>query len=182
MIKNFCFISGKGKHQVQLLATLTGEGMILSLLGGEKPHVGAVVLSIPRPSLAQPNRLSCNSIVVPMLGHKDDEIAKPLAEELAKISAQPVAIVAGLHIKHATAQDIALLVQNSWQACEMLIKELGLDKICPGGDLPVPEKKKKNEQQGTSPESTTCCPGPGLEGTTSCPAAEGGECPTEEDF
>lgn len=182
MIRDVCVSAGEGKHRVRLMATLTGEGLVLSLLGGEKPHVGAVVFSIPRPSLADPRRLSCNSIVAPLVGHKDDEIAKPLAEKMAKITGQPVALAAGLHVEGATDRDIALLKQNSWHACEMLLKELGLDKISPGGEMPVPEKKKKNEPQGTSPEGTACCPGPDLEGTTSCPATEGGECPVEEDF
>lgn len=182
MIRDICITAGEGKHRVRLMATLTGEGLVLSLLGGEKPHVGAVVLSIPRPSLADPRRLSCNSVVVPLVGHKDDEIAKPLAEKVAKTTGQPVVLTAGLHIEGATLRDITLLRQNSRRACAGLLKELGLDKISPGGELPVPEKKKKNEPQGTNPEGTACCPGPDLEGTTSCPATEGGECPAEEDF
>ncbi|SHJ41886.1 hypothetical protein [Desulfofundulus thermosubterraneus] len=124
MIKNLFFAAGEGKHRVQLQATLTGEGIIISLFGGEKPHVGAVVLSIPRPSLADPGRLSCTSTVVPRLGHKDDEIAKPLAEELAKASGQPVVVVAGLHVERAQAEDINLLVENSRQAMQQLLNNL----------------------------------------------------------
>lgn len=123
MIKELSFSAGEGKHRVRLLAVLTEEGVIITLLGGEKPHVGAVVLSIPRPSLAEPERLSCTSIVVPRLGHKDDQIAKPLAEELANKCGQPVAVVAGLHVDRATTEDIDLLVQNSWQAMQDLLKE-----------------------------------------------------------
>ncbi len=127
MIKNLFITAGEGKHRVQLQATITGEGVIIALFGGEKPHIGAVVLSIPRPSLADPARISCTSTVVPRLGHKDEEIAKPLAEELAKACAQPVVAVAGLHIERAQAEDINLLVKNSWQAMQQLLKSLDLD-------------------------------------------------------
>ncbi|MGB9804576.1 hypothetical protein [Desulfofundulus sp.] len=124
MIKNLFFAAGKGKHRVELRATLTEEGIMVSLLGGEKPHIGAVVLSIPRPSMAEPGRVSCTSIVVPRLGHKDDELAKPLAEELAKACDQPVVMVAGVHVEKAQAEDIDLLIKNSNEALQHLLKTI----------------------------------------------------------
>lgn len=93
------------------------------MLGGEQPHVGAVVLSVPRPSLAEPLKTSCNSIVVPVLGHKDDEIAKPIAEEIAKKYSKTVALVAGVHIDKACPADIRKLVGNCRKAVQIFLKE-----------------------------------------------------------
>ena len=121
MVKNFFVQAGEGKHTVSITATLTGDGIIIQLLGGEKPHVGAVALGLPRPSLADPAQTSCNCIVIPLLGHKDDEAARPVAERLARLYGQPVAVVAGIHIDRAAAADIDLLKKNTGAA---------LDKLC----------------------------------------------------
>lgn len=115
------FQAGEGKYRVHLTATLTGDGIILQLFGGEKPHLGAVVLSIPRPSLADPAIISCNSTVVPRIGHKDDEVAKPVAEKVAVATGQPVSVSAGLHIEKATESEIGLLQENCRQVTEQLL-------------------------------------------------------------
>lgn len=121
MVKSFFVQAGEGKYTVSIAATLTGDGIIVQLLGGEKPHVGAVAVGLPRPSLADPAQISCNSIVVPLLGHKDDEVAKPVAEQLARLCNQPVVVVAGIHIDQATAADIDLLKENTCAALDKLV-------------------------------------------------------------
>jgi hypothetical protein len=121
MVKNFSVIAGSGKYTVSITAGLTGNGIILQLLGGEKPHVGAVVISLPRPSLRDPAQISCNSIVVPILGHKDDELAKPVAERVACLSGQSTVVIAGVHTDNATTSAICLLKENTSAA---------LDKLC----------------------------------------------------
>jgi len=123
MIKKMEIHYGEGKYSVTLLATATGNGFIIQLLGGEQPHVGAVILSIPRPSLADPAKTSCNSTVVPMLGHKDDELARPVAEEIARRCNQPVVLVAGVHVDNASTEDIKKLVSNCLKAVQMFLKK-----------------------------------------------------------
>jgi len=105
------------------LKPITGNGFIGQLLGGEQPHVGVIVLSVPRPSLAEPAKTSCNSIVVPVLGHKDDEIAKPVAEEIAKKYNKTVALVAGVHVDKACSADIKKLVGNCRKAVQIFLEE-----------------------------------------------------------
>ncbi|MEW5954281.1 MAG: hypothetical protein AB1815_11265 [Bacillota bacterium] len=123
-VQQLSFEYGTGKYKVILLTTVTRDGLIVQLLGGERPHVGAVVLSQPRSSLSRPGEISCNSVVVPRLGHKDDEIAKPLAERLTKAFNSPVAVVAGLHVESASAEDIDLLIHNCNRAAAMLLRQL----------------------------------------------------------
>lgn len=124
MIEQRSFHAGEGRFRITLLATLTGEGLVVQIYGGEKPHVGAVALSLPRPGLANPETLSCNTTVVPLLGHKDDEIAKPAAEEIAKAWGSPVVVVAGVHVDNAGKNDIEELVNNCGKAAKALIQEL----------------------------------------------------------
>jgi hypothetical protein len=117
-------VAGEGRWRVEARAFCTAEGIIVLLTGGERPHVGAVVLSLPRPSGAVPGRLSCTSTVLPLLGHKDDLLARPLAEELAVACGQPVVVVAGVHVDEASEEDIARLVENCRAAGAALIRKL----------------------------------------------------------
>lgn len=125
-VQQLSFEYGTGKYRVFLLVTVTRDGLIVQLLGGQKPHVGAVVLSQPRVSLVRPGEVSCNSVVVPRLGHKDDEIAKPLAERLTKAFNAPVAVVAGIHVESASPEEINILVENCNRVTAMLLRSLGI--------------------------------------------------------
>lgn len=127
MIKNIEFCAGEGRLRVNMLVTVTDEGIVAQVFGGERPHVGALALSIPRPGINNPEKISCSTTVVPLLGHKDDEVAKPVAEELAKKYGCPVVVVAGVHVENASAEEIGELVDNCRGAVKQLIG--GLDPL-----------------------------------------------------
>lgn len=123
------FSVGKGKYSVNLVATITMDGLIVSIVGGEKPHVGTVALSIPQPNPENSSRLSVTTSLLTLTGHKDDEVARPAAEVLAKELNQIVVVIAGLHIEHATQKDLKKLVDNSMQIVEMFLKEMKDDSV-----------------------------------------------------
>jgi len=121
--------SGSGKHQVTLMVMVTGGGVMLILVGGDTPHLGAVVLSIPRPSLADHEQSSCTTSVLPLVGHKDDEAARPLAEMVAKATLLPVSVSAGIHIEKATEEDIKLVKQNVIECGIKLLNMIDIDSL-----------------------------------------------------
>jgi hypothetical protein len=120
---------GKGRYVVDLTATITMDGLIVCIVGGEKPHVGAVALGIPRPSLKNSNRLGATISVLTVTGHKDDEVARPAAEILARELNQAVVVVAGLHIENAKDEDLRKLTRNSKQAIERFLKEFKVNSM-----------------------------------------------------
>ncbi|MFZ5597451.1 MAG: hypothetical protein ACOY31_10625 [Bacillota bacterium] len=121
-MKNFEVKAGAGKHEVVLYAVVTSKGIMSVLVGGEEPHLGALVLTVPRPSLSNPGVNSCTSSVLPLIGHKDDEAARPLAEMLARETGSPVSVSAGLHIKGAGPEDIETLKQNCIECGKKLLE------------------------------------------------------------
>lgn len=123
-MKQMSFDAGEGKYKVNLFATVTDDGIVAHLFGGERPHVGAIAVSVPRPSLQDPARTSCNTAVLPLIGHKDDEVAKPVAEEITRSLGVPVVVVAGIHIDSAGPGDIRQLVDNCFEAARQLVREL----------------------------------------------------------
>lgn len=120
-MKTYTVETGEGKYRICLVATVTPEGIMINLLGGERPHLGAVVLSIPRPGLDGSGKTSCTTSVIPLLGHKDDEAARPVAEMVARATGHPVSVAAGIHVDRAAAGEIALLLENTGRAAEKLL-------------------------------------------------------------
>lgn len=88
-----------------------GENVILLLTGGDVPHIGAVAVGVPRPSLLNPEVTSADASVFVLTGHKDDELAKPLAKEAASILGKAVVAVVGIHVHAPTEQEIAEIVE-----------------------------------------------------------------------
>jgi hypothetical protein len=123
-LKNIQVEAGIGKYKVELFAQVTNNGIMLNLTGGEKPHLGAVVLCIPGTGLSDGAPVSCSTTVVPLFGHKDDRAAKPLAEMVAKELKVPVSVAAGLHIKNADSEDIKMLLDNSLECGKKLLETL----------------------------------------------------------
>ncbi|MEM2896750.1 MAG: hypothetical protein QW265_02015 [Candidatus Bathyarchaeia archaeon] len=116
--------SGLKKFNIKSIAIVTDEALIVSVLGGEKPHVGAVAISIPRPSLKDPKKLSSSTSVLTLLGHKEDELAKPIAELLVKELKRTTVVSIGIHVESASEEDIEKLIENSMKSVKILIKKI----------------------------------------------------------
>ncbi len=104
------------KWKVNLDSYKIGDDLVLILKGGEKHHVGAVAIAIPYKNTA-------STSVISVYGHKDSELAKPLAEKVAKNLKKIVVLIAGLHIDDATQEDIQKLVNNSNKRIEQFLEE-----------------------------------------------------------
>jgi hypothetical protein len=107
------FETGQGVHRVEAQVTFCGEDLVVCLGGGDTPHVGAVALALPRPSLADSNQPSASASVLCVTGHKEDELARAIGLELATEFGCKVSVSAGLHVDNATPDDITLLQHNS---------------------------------------------------------------------
>lgn len=128
MIEERVYQVGEGRLQVKLLATITSDGLVVQIFGGDRTHIGALALSIPAPSLNDPGSISCSTTVVPIIGHKDDEIARPVAEEIARSWGSPVLAVVGIHVDRASQRDIDILRNNCKEAAAEFINDLRLLK------------------------------------------------------
>jgi len=105
------------KWKVELDSYDMGEGLILTLKGGDKPHIGAVALAVPYKQTSSASLLS-------VYGHKDGEIAKPIAERIAKALRKTVVVVVGIHLDNATKDDIQKFIDNSNTEVDKFLKGL----------------------------------------------------------
>jgi hypothetical protein len=132
--RHFEFSAGTGRHRVWGVSFLSREGLSVNLVGGDVPHIGAVAISIPRPSLARPGRLSATTSVFAVVGHKEDEIARPFATDLARTLGLTTVVVAGVHIRRARAVDILKVFENVGWVFQTIIHTVRTD---PGFSLDV---------------------------------------------
>ncbi|MCR4441972.1 MAG: hypothetical protein QHH10_07170 [Peptococcaceae bacterium] len=102
-----------GRYSLEAVAIDSSGGVSIYLGGGEKPHIGTVAVSQPRPSLSGDGTISCTTSVFNLLHHKDDKLAVPLAEMLCRALNQVVVVTAGIHIEQATSQEIMKFYENA---------------------------------------------------------------------
>lgn len=102
-----------------------GEDLCVTIAGGTKPHIGAVALAQVRPSLADPNRLSASVSVLTLLGHKEDEIARFVAQQIAVARGANVVVSCGVHIDDASLEQLREIdhVIRTW--CAEFVRQLG---------------------------------------------------------
>ncbi|MGN1140120.1 MAG: hypothetical protein ACI4TF_02865 [Oliverpabstia sp.] len=92
----------------RLVVTVTrlGKDYHVVVQGGEKPHIGCVVLAIPRPSLTGDGSVSVTSSVLNVTGHKDEELCRHLAEMLARKKNAVTVCTGGFHVDHIQKEQI----------------------------------------------------------------------------
>ncbi len=87
-----------------------GEDIFILIHGGDRPHLGSVVLAIPRASLADEKISSCTSSVLNVTGHKDEFICRAVAESFCKKFRAVTVCTGGFHVDNLSAAQIQEVV------------------------------------------------------------------------
>lgn len=119
-MKRFRVAHQEGPYRIHAEVLFVGDDLVVSIWGGSKPHVGAVALSIPRPSLENPAKISSTSSVLTRLGHKEDEIVKKVAENISAALNKVVVVSAGIHWNNISDEGIGTIQS----ICETLTDQL----------------------------------------------------------
>lgn len=120
-MKRFELSTREGAYPVHSLSLLVGEDLLTCLWGGTKPHIGAVAIALPRPSLADPEVTSSTASVFTMVGHKEDELVKQISERLSSRLKRNVVVTAGIHWDSLGEDAIAEIARN----CKDLAEKIG---------------------------------------------------------
>lgn len=113
--------TGEAPYRILIRAVLIGDDLVVIVGGGTHPHVGAVAVSIPRPSLADPRVTSATTSVFALVGHKEDDLAKAMAEEIASVLQKKVVMTVGIHVDDISPEGIAVVKSNCRQAIAKLL-------------------------------------------------------------
>ncbi len=123
MLEVFRSSAGEGRVKVQAVILDVEASTLIWVLGGDKPHIGAVAVAQARPSLTGKG-ISCNISLISLLGHKEEELAVELAKIAFSKLKKDLAVAVGLHVDNATKEDIEALKLNSKKALESGLYEL----------------------------------------------------------
>ena len=91
--------------------------------GGDEPHIGSVVLAEARASLTGEGT-SATSSVLNRLGHKDEFVARTVAETLAAALDTTACCICGIHKDNATPEDIQASTTLGHEIVSILLERL----------------------------------------------------------
>ena len=107
-------------YNINCTALKMGNDWNISIYGGDIPHIGAIALGIPRPSLENKNKISSSVSVLTITGHKEDVIVQNVAKVLSSTLNSTVIVSCGIHINDISFDDI----QNLNLVIDNLVNEL----------------------------------------------------------
>jgi hypothetical protein len=122
--QEFSIKTKEDAYNLSASVRLIGEDVLVAIWGGEIPHIGAVAVAQPRPSLRDPDVTSSSASVICRVGHKEDELAKAAAEILAAALETHVVVTAGIHWDNLAPEAIQRIVRNSEILVEMILARL----------------------------------------------------------
>ena len=111
----------ESEYRVHSMTMLVGDDLLICFWGGTQPHIGAVSVALPRPSLADSSTTSSTSSVFSLLGHKEDVLVRMVSERLSAKLEKNVVVAAGIHWDELDGRAIAKIMDN----CAWLTDRIG---------------------------------------------------------
>ncbi len=114
----------EGRFRIEGRIEEIGRDLLVSVRGGTKPHIGAVGMATPRPSLKDSKNWSATSSNFTFIGHKEDLLVKRISERLAAQLKRNVVVVAGIHWDGITSREIEIIEGLTEKLSDRILKKL----------------------------------------------------------
>jgi hypothetical protein len=108
---------------LEALVLSIGPDLSVSIWGGTHPHIGAVALALPRPSLKNRRKTSATASVLTLPGHKEDVTVKAVSEALAAALKRNVVVSAGIHWDNLTPEEIGTIIRLTEKLTRQIIEK-----------------------------------------------------------
>jgi hypothetical protein len=118
----FMLETDTGAYDLTASVRIIGSDLLIAIWGGEKPHIGAVAVAQPRPSLKNPDVTSSSASVFCFIGHKEDDLAKAAAEIISATLNTAVVVAAGIHWDNLAEDAILRIIKNSEILVDMILQ------------------------------------------------------------
>jgi hypothetical protein len=123
-MRKFSIQVSKGRFRVNGFVQGIGQDILVSIWGGTRPHIGAVGVGIPRPSLKDSRKWSATSSNFTFVGHKEDALVKKISEKLAARLRRNVVVTAGLHWDRTTSREIKVIQDLTKKLTDQILKRI----------------------------------------------------------
>ena len=124
MKKQFSISVQEGRFRLYALILPIGEDLLVSIWGGTHPHIGAVALALPRPSLKDKKKTSATSSVLTVLGHKEDQTVKYVSERLSAALNKNTTVTAGIHWDRLRPEEIEVIIKLTGRLTQKIIEKI----------------------------------------------------------
>lgn len=115
------FSKGSDSCQVCINCLEIGSDLLVAVEGGQKPHVGAIAVAIPRPSLSDAQKVSSSVSIFTLTAHKEDELARAMAGKIASSLNRVTVLTAGIHVEQISEDMIKIIEANAMGALESML-------------------------------------------------------------
>jgi gallate decarboxylase subunit D len=113
-----------GALTLEATACRAGRDLSVTISGGERPHLGCVVIATPHPAQNDAGRMTVTSSVVAAPPHREEALARPFAERLARCLGGTVVVAAGVHTGALGPEGIATYLRLGERLAERLLTRL----------------------------------------------------------
>jgi hypothetical protein len=96
-IRQFQVADPVSGQSVTAVCVTCGNDLVVVVGGGERYHIGAAALSISMPRIKDPEILTNSTYLVPVPGHKEEDLARNGSLKLSKGLAKNVVMTVGIH-------------------------------------------------------------------------------------
>ncbi len=86
-----------GERTIGARVVAVGDDLVVAVGGGGRPHVGCVVVAVAVPSRSRPGAFTPSVSVVTLPPHKEEPIARGVAEAVVRGTGRTVVVTAGVH-------------------------------------------------------------------------------------
>ena len=111
--REFTVHTEEDAYNLSASVRLIGGDVLVAIWGGERPHIGAVAVAQPRPSLKNPELTSASASVICLVGNKEGELVTATAEILAATLETQVVVTAGIHWDNLSPEAIQRIIRHS---------------------------------------------------------------------
>ena len=112
MIQSFKLSAGTGKCIIESIVVKCGKDLNVTIGGGEKYHIGAAAIAVPRFEYKENKKRTASTSVICVHGHREDELAYKAAKYLATSLDCIVSASIGIHIDNITKEEYDQLLKN----------------------------------------------------------------------
>lgn len=125
MTSSVCRVEDResGRH-LEARVSQMGDDLVVAVGGGERPHVGSVVLAQPGPSKLPGKAWSASCSVLTIPPHKEEPIARGIATRLAEGLGRVAVVTAGVHDDKLDRAGIECYLRLGQELGEKLAREL----------------------------------------------------------
>ncbi|WMJ78540.1 MULTISPECIES: hypothetical protein [unclassified Sedimentibacter] len=124
MLESCKLRAGAGKCVVEAMVVKCGRDINVAIGGGEKYHLGAAAVAVPRFDYKKEVKRTASTSVICVQGHREDELTYKAAKYLATALDCTVVAAMGIHIDNITEQEYCQVIDNVNKVLDNIVKKL----------------------------------------------------------